>query len=212
MMNKAKITSASLMDDASAYFVNLKNTGNGKTEISRNTLIIALTTQITALETKVTKLSSAKAPTGHPATPGGASGTPGGAGTCNYTFELWRLKKVDSKAEHSMIERDGKTWYWCDNHTYNNKGVVTQGMYVFHKPGAEHDAWRAKKDRFKKGGSKEHMVTAPKVPTSATGSSDPSAAKLSLSKSLQAALVTTAGLSADQFQKIWADACSKLGN
>jgi hypothetical protein len=31
MMNKAKITSASLMDDASAYFVNLKNTGNWKT-------------------------------------------------------------------------------------------------------------------------------------------------------------------------------------
>ena len=82
-------------------------------------------------------------------------------------------------------------------------------MYVFHKPGAEHDAWRAKKDRFKKGGPKEYTVTTPKVPTTpATGSSDPSAAKLSLSKSLQAALVTTAGLSADQFQKIWADACS----
>jgi hypothetical protein len=104
MMNKAKITSASLMDDASAYFVNLKNTGHWKTEISRNTQIIALTTQITALETKVTKLSSAKAPTGHPATPGGATGTPSGAGTGNYTFELWRLEKVDSKAEHSMIE------------------------------------------------------------------------------------------------------------
>jgi len=171
-----------------------------------------LTTQITALETKVTKLSTAKTPTGHSTTPGGATGTPGGAGTGNYTFELWRLEKVDSKAEHSMIERDGKTWYWCDNHTYNNKGVVTQGMYVFHKTGAEHDAWRAKKDRFKKGGPKEHTVTTPKVPTSATGSSDPSAAKLSLSKSLQAALVTTAGLSADQFQKIWADACSESGN
>ncbi len=164
-MNKAKITSASLMDDASAYFVNLKNKGNWKTEISRNTQIIALTTQITALETKVTKLSSAKAPTGHPATPGGATGTPGGVGTGNYTFELWRLEKVDSKAEHSMIKRDGKTWYWCDNHTYNNKGVVSQGMYVFHKPGAEHDAWRAKKDRFKKGGPKEYTVTTPKVPT-----------------------------------------------
>jgi len=80
-------------------------------------------------------------------------------------------------------------------------------MYVFHKTGAEHDAWRAKKDRFKKGGPKE-----PKVPTSATGSSDSTAAKLSLSKSLQAALVTTAGLYADQFQKIWADACSESGN
>ncbi len=71
------------------------------------------------------------------------------AGIGNYTFELWRLKKVDSKADHSMIERDGKTWYWCDNHTYNNKGVVTQGMYVFHKPGAEHDA-RGSSTRFVK--------------------------------------------------------------
>jgi hypothetical protein len=111
-----------------------------------------------------------------------------------------------------MIKQDGKTWYWCDNHTNNNKGVVTQGMYVYHKPGVEHDAWRAKKDCFKKGGPKEHTVTTPKVPTPATGSSDPSAAKLSLSKSLQAALVTTAGFSADQFQKIWADACSESGN
>jgi hypothetical protein len=59
----------------------------------------------------------------------------------------------------------------------------------------------------------EHTVTsASKVPTPAAGSSDSLAAKLSLSKSLQAALVTTAGLSADQFQKIWADACSESGN
>ena len=88
MMNKAKTMSASLMDGASAYFVNLENTGNWKTEISRNTQIVALTTQITALETKVTKLSSAKAPTGHPTTPDGVTGTPGGAGTGNCTFEL----------------------------------------------------------------------------------------------------------------------------
>ncbi len=92
------------------------------------------------------------------------------------------------------------------------KVLSLRACMFFHKPGAEHDAWRAKKDCFKKGGPKEHTVTTPKVPTSATGSSDPLAAKLSLSKSLQAALVTIAGLSADQFQKIWADACSKLGN
>ena len=64
MMNKAKITSASLMDDAAAYFVNLKNTGTWKMEISRNTQIIASTTQISELETKVSKLSHVKAPTG----------------------------------------------------------------------------------------------------------------------------------------------------
>ncbi len=84
------------------------------------------------LETKVTKLSQVKAPTGHSATPGGGTGTPGGAGAGNYTFKLWSLDKGNSKAENSMIKRDGRTWYWCDNHTYNNKGVVTQVMYVFH--------------------------------------------------------------------------------
>jgi hypothetical protein len=212
MMNKAKIMLDLLMDNAAAYFVNLKNTGNWKTEISRNTQNIALTTQISELETKVSKLSHCKAPTGHSTTPSGSTGTAGDAGTGNYSFELLRLKKVDSKAEHSIIEWGGKTWYWCNNHTHNNKGVVTQGMYVFHKPGTEHDAWRAKKDCFKKGGPKEHMVTTPKVPTPATRSTDSSAAKLSLSKSLQAALVTTAGLSADQFQKIWSDACNESGN
>jgi hypothetical protein len=85
-------------------------------------------------------------------------------------------------------------------------------MCVFHKPGKEHDAWRAKKDWFKKGGPKDFMVTSPKVPTFASELTDPSAVKLALSKSLQAALVTTAGLSADQFQKIWADACNELGH
>jgi hypothetical protein len=56
------------------------------------------------------------------------------------------------------------------------------------------------------------MVTTPKAPTPVSGSTDSSAAKLSLSKSLQAALVTAAGLSGDQFQKIWAEACNQLGN
>ncbi len=97
MMNKAKITSVSLMDDASDYFVNLKNTGNWKTEISRNTQIIALTTQITALETKVTNLSNAKASSGHPATLGSATGTPGGAGTGNYTLNSGILRKLTTR-------------------------------------------------------------------------------------------------------------------
>jgi hypothetical protein len=78
-------------------------------------------------------------------TPSGGTGA-SAFNSDKYFFELWRLKKVDNKAEHNMIERDGKTWYWCNNHTYNSKGVVTQRMYVFHKPISEHGAWRAKKD------------------------------------------------------------------
>jgi hypothetical protein len=54
---------------------------------------------------------------------------------------------------------------------------------------------------FKKGSPKETTALKPKVSTATTGSGDPPAATLSLSKSLQAALVTTAGLAADKFQK-----------
>jgi hypothetical protein len=120
-----------------------------------------LTTKISALETKVSKLSTERALTGQPTTPVGDVVT-GGSNSGKYIFELWHLEKVGNKAEHNMIEWDGMTWYWCNDHTYNNKGVVTQGIYVFHKPGAEHDAWRAKKDQFKKGGAKNIMVTMPR--------------------------------------------------
>jgi hypothetical protein len=64
MMNKAKITLDLLMDNAAAYFINFKNMGNWKTEISRNTQIIVLTTQISKLETKVSQLSGFRAPMG----------------------------------------------------------------------------------------------------------------------------------------------------
>ncbi len=68
------------------------------------------------------------------------------------------------------------------------------------------------KKRFKKGGLTDYMVTTPKASTPASGLTDPLAAKPSLSKSLQAALVATAGLSRDQFQKIWAEDCNESGN
>ncbi len=74
MMNKAKITSNSLMDDVAAYFVNLKNTRNWKTEIARITQIIALTMQISAFESKVSKLSTNRTLNGQSATPSGSTG------------------------------------------------------------------------------------------------------------------------------------------
>ncbi len=81
-------------------------------------------------------------------------------------------------------------------------------MYFFHKLGSEDDVFGSKKDQLKKGGPKDSMVATLKGPTPVSGLADPSAAKLSLSKSLLETLVTTAGLSADQFRKIWAEACN----
>jgi hypothetical protein len=205
MMNKAHITSQTLIDDASAYYVNLKNTGAWRIELSGNTQIIALTTQLSELKTEMTKLSAAKIPLKqNENTP-----PPGG----KYVFEFWRLKKIDNKAEHSMVERDGKTWYWCNQHTFNNKGVRTNGMYVNHKP-EDHGVWLERRRKGKKSFAPTPTDGISKQTTKPTSSvsNDSSASKLSLSKSLQVALVATAGISEDQFKMIWADACNALGN
>jgi hypothetical protein len=206
MMNKLVVTSQALMDDAAAYYINLTNTGAWKMEMSRNSQIIALTTQLTELKTEIGKLSASKG------TPKLDDGKPTG-GPAKYIFELWRLKKIDNKVEHNMVERDGKTWYWCNKHKYNNKGVVTNGMYVTHKPDG-HDDWVTRRSKGRKGGAMASTANEPagKPTTTPSVSNDSSASKLSLSKSLQAPLVTTAGISEDQFKKIWAEACNALGN
>ncbi len=202
MMNKSVVTSQALMDDTAAYYINLKNTGAWKMEMSCNSQIIALTTQLTELKIELGKLSASKG------TPKLDEGKPTG-GPAKYSFELWRVKRVDDKAEHNMVERDEKTWYWCDKHKYNNKGVISNGMYVTHKPDG-HDDWLARRKNGRKGGAAASTSnkTTGKSTITPSVSNDSSALKLSLSKSLQAALVTTAGISKDQFKKIWAKECS----
>ena len=206
MMNKSRITSQSLIDDASAYYVNLKNTGAWKTELSRNSQIIALTTQILDLKTEFTKLSTSKPPAKQDEIVP-TSGKP------KYAFEQWRIEKVNNKLEHNMVEREGKTWYWCDKHNYKGpNGAVLDGMYVSHKPD-QHERWLEQKSKWKAKleGKKAALANDKSNETPVTATNN-TASKLSLSKSLQAALVTTAGISEDQFNKIWADACSASGN
>jgi hypothetical protein len=132
------------------------------------------------------------------------------------TFGLWRLKKVQSSEEHCMVEKDGAKWYWCeDGHSFENKPC---GMYCIHKPGAGHVAWLARKKKYKQelAVKKGNTIPTPSVtlPASnvATKSNIGEKSKLSLLKSLQSALMTTAGISEDQFKKIWADACASSGN
>ncbi len=203
-MNKMHVTLQSLIDNALAYFVNLKNTGAWKTEMSCNSQIIALTTQLSDLKTKLSNLVINKAPLKQDKN-APTSGKP------RYVFELWRLEKVDNKLEQNMIHRNDKTWYWCDKHKYNCKnGVVSNGMYVTHKPD-QHDRWVKRRTKGSKMASNIASTDGKPKPTPPV-SNDSSALKLSLSKSLQAALIKTAGISEDEFNKIWADACSALGN
>ena len=99
------------------------------------------------------------------------------------------------------------------------QGCETSGMYIFHKP-TEHAAWKARKDELnKKHGKKSSGTSAAPasssvVPNSSTAvpTASTNASKLSLAKSLQEALMTTAGLTEDQFQKIWQSCCDASGN
>jgi hypothetical protein len=89
-------------------------------------------------------------------------------------------------------------------------------MHITHKP-QEHEQWCLNKEKItnSRKGKNTSVNSAPatnKKPKSASIINDSAASKLSLSKSLQSALVTTAGLSESQSNKIWADACSALGN
>ena len=210
-MDKEIVTPQSLMDDAGTYYTNLIGSGSWKLESTKNAQIIALTTQLSEMKTelhslsKLSKTNKAKDLTNK---------TP--SGDKNYgNFEAWRLTKVDNKVEFNMVEKDGKKFYWCDEHQYPD--CETRGMYVFHKP-TEHDTWQARKDAFKKGRGKKDgpptttPVTVKKEYASTSTASTNNASKLSLAKSLQEALTTTAGLSEDQFQKIWKNCCDSSGN
>ena len=215
-MDKEIVTPQSLMDDAGTYYTNLVGSGSWKLESSKHAQIIALTTQLSELKTELHSLSK------NNKTKNLDEKTP--SGDKKYgNFEAWRLTKVNNNVEFNMVEKDGKKFYWCDQHQY--PGCETKGMYVFHKP-TEHDLWKARKDEFnkkrgKKNGPPNTTLASASPPASAStvstnvskaSTASTNASKLSLAKSLQEALTTTAGLSVDQFQKIWQSCCDASGN
>jgi hypothetical protein len=61
-----------------------------------------------------------------------------------------------------------------------------------------------------KGSKEKHTI--PASVSTPKPSVTPSAAKLSLAKSLQEVLTTSAGLTDDQFNKIWKNCCNSSGN
>ena len=212
LMNRENYTSESLMNEASLFALNLKSSGGWKIETNKHQQIIALTTQLNEMESKLAKLTPKVGGPSLPKTIVNTGDTPIGRGT----FGLWRLKKVQNSEEHCMVERDGAKWYWCeDGHSFKNKPC---GMYCIHKPGAGHTAWLGRKEKYKQAEAAKKGKTIPTpsvtLPASnvATKSNIGEKSKLSLSKSLQSALMTTAGISEDQFKKIWADACASSGN
>jgi hypothetical protein len=210
-MDKEIVTPQSLMDDAGTYYTNLVGSGSWKLESTKQAQIIAFTTQLSELKTEIHSLSKNASDKSKGSALEKSSST-----AKNYgNFEAWRLTKVNNNAEFNMVEKGDKKFYWCDEHQY--PGCETKGIYVFHKP-TEHDAWKARKDDLnKRRGKKTGSNTAPaaasaSVPLIVASTVSTNASKLSLAKSLQEALTTTAGLTEDQFQKIWQNCCDALGN
>jgi hypothetical protein len=206
LMGMTIMDSTTLMDEATLFYTNLKEAGNWKPEHGEKEQIIAiaLSTHLKQLTEQLNSMKAGKS-TGSTEVKKEPSN--------NGRFEEWRLIKVDNKAEHNMIEHNGKKWYWCDKHYRNNKKC---GMYCTHTPGEGHMKWQEKKSSWKKSAKADTAATtsaAPDTPKANVSSTVPSSdSKLALSKSLQAALLTTAGLTQDQFQKIWDDACNESGN
>jgi hypothetical protein len=211
LMNRENYTSESLMNEASLFALNLKSSGGWKIETNKHQQIIALTTQLNEMESKLANLTPKVGGPSLPKTIVNTGDTP-----YKGTFGLWCLKKVQSSEEHCMVERDGAKWFWCeDGHSFENKPC---GMYCIHKPGSGHVAWLGRKEKYKQAeaAKKGKIIPTPSVtlPASnvATKSNIGEKSKLSLLKSLQSALMTTGGISEDQFKKIWADACASLEN
>jgi hypothetical protein len=194
------------MADASSYYTNLVASGNWKLEINKHTQIIALTTQILELKSKISQVKTSTKLSGDI-----------GKVICNKndTFQVCCLTKIDNGNKFNMVDKDGTKYYWCDKHKHPNS--EQSGMFVFHKP-MDHDAWKKKRNKFtsRKKGKGKPTTTGEKPsagpPSTTPAASAVSASKLSLAKSLQEVLTTMAGLSEDQFTKIWANACSALGN
>jgi hypothetical protein len=199
------------MTELSLLCLNLKSSGGWKIETNKHQQIIALTTQLNEMETKLTKLTPKV---------GGAPLTkiPIDTQDMKGKFRLWRLKKVLNSEEHCMVKRDGAKYYWCEDGHFLK--IESCGMYCMHKLGDGHIAWHTRKEKLKKDNTvkKSNATPAPSVtlpspvPSNATKSNIGNLSKLSLSKSLQSELMTKAGISEDQFKKIWDDACASLGN
>ncbi len=91
-------------------------------------------------------------------------------------------------------------------------------MYCIHKPGAGHVAWLARKEKFKQENTakKGNIIPTPSVTLPASNvaikSNIGKKSKRSLSKSLQSALMTKAGISEDALKKIWDETCASSGN
>jgi TolA-binding protein len=200
LLGREVITSQTLMDEAQVHFDTLRECGQWKAEHSSKAQILTLTTQLHAMQTQLTELKNKPQQQQQQSTP---------TRTTQSNFDEWRLAKDNNDNEFNMIERDGKRWYWCDDHSFNGRPC---GMYCLHKPGDGHKKWQERKDARRKKRDKSPADTAPASTSNDNDKKSGDDKKLSLANHLRAALMTQAGVSEDQFQQFWSEACDKSGN
>ena len=116
----------------------------------------------------------------------------GGGGGSSRGYQEWRKKKIDGK---DSVEMEGRTWYWvpefvCPNGTFS-------GMYMTHKPGADHQEWLRKKqywkDRKRRNVGNNATEDETRDPPPATESGG-AAKKLIPTEKLKQALMTSHGM------------------
>ena len=195
-----------LMDEAQVHYDTLREGGLWKAEHSAKAQILTLTTTLHAMQTKLDALENKPQQQQQQQQPFPTK--------TQTTFDKWRLEKKESSEEYSMINRDGKRWYWCeDGHSFDGKAC---GMYCLHKPGDGHKKWQERKDSSRKKRDKSPSDNTSSTAATSTSTGEDKKAgdekKLSLASHLRAALVTQAGVSEDQFQQFWTNACKQSGN
>jgi len=152
--------------------------------------IMALTTEVQQLreETKqfsamVTSKSNGNSSSG---------GHQSGKSKDFLSIKSWRMVKTDD-----MVERDGKTWYWCPHHKVEGS---YDGLYVTHKP-EEHEEWKNNRSQFRK-----KKFESNKNSGSDSNNNSAPTNKLHINDTLKAALLTHSDLSSVQIDEILEDA------
>ena len=163
-----------LIDKATTKYNNMVSDNKWKTNETKDTKILALSTQIANLEKALVTKNG---------TSSGGQDVPSGKGSNFRNIDAWR--KVKNKG--NQCEVDGLTWWWCPKHKVEGS---YDGLYVRHRP-EDHEDWQARKDERKRQKS------------SSSSNQQVESQKLSMSDKLKSALMTRCDLSESEVDNLF---------
>ena len=107
-------------------------------------------------------------------------------------IDKWRTIK---KGDHKKV--DGVDYWWCPDHKWEGH---FDGLYVTHKPGAEHEEWKKKRDEKRATYKRKKRDKAKDTTTASSSNNDNS---LSFSNKMKAAMVTNFQISAEEADELY---------